>query len=87
MLRKVRLAALLFALLSASCGDSLLWDSSCDSEMQDVRSDFGEPEDIDTYTSGSYQTVDWWYWRQNIAFRFTYYTQCEVSSWTLSSYR
>lgn len=85
MSNKARLMLIVFAaLLASACGDSSFWDSSCESEMDDVRARMGAPEDVNTYTSGDYQSVSWWYWTRGISYTFTYYQECRISTYTFT---
>jgi hypothetical protein len=52
--------------------------------MDDVRARMGAPEDINTYTSGDYQSVSWWYWTRGISYTFTYYQECRISPYTFT---
>ena len=69
------------------CGDNSLWDSSCETEMKEVRDKMGAPEEVKTYNSGDYSSTDWWYWRKGIEYTFTYYKSCKVSTYTFTPIR
>lgn len=78
----------LLSLFLVGCGgDSDLWDSSCESEMDDVRAKMGAPEEVKTYNSGDYSNTDWWYWTKGISYSFTYYKSCTVSTYTFAPIR
>lgn len=77
----------LFAGTLIGCGDSPFWDSSCKSEMNEIRGKMGEPEEVNTYNSGDYSKTDWWYWTRGIQYSFTYYKYCEVSTYTFRPLR
>ena len=81
------LIAGLTLLLLQGCGDNSFWDASCDSEMKEVRAKQGEPEEVKNYQSGNYSSVSWWYWKKGISYTFTYYKQCDVSTYTFSPIR
>ena len=61
-------------------------DFSCDDEKNDIRNQYGEPEEISSYSSGGYTSTDWWYWSKGIEFTFTEQRSelCEVSTYTFS---
>jgi hypothetical protein len=68
-------------LLVASCSDD------CEDEMSDTRKRHGAPEEVNTYNSGDYHNVDWWYWSKGIEFSFTWGKNvdgCEVSTYTFT---
>lgn len=57
----------------------------CKDRMDEVTAARGSPEEVNTYTSGGYQSHDWWYWSQGYEVTFTwgtYVTGCEVSVYT-----
>jgi len=39
-------------------------------ERIDVRAEYGEPEDVYTYSSDDYWSESWWYWSKGIEFDF-----------------
>lgn len=51
-------------------------------ERIDIRADYGEPEDVYTYTSEDYWSEEWWYWSQGIEFDFTKRLRGETSGCT-----
>lgn len=81
----IKILTMLSFLLLASCGgDSKFWDSSCNSEKDDVKSRLGTPEEVQNYSSSGYTSDSWWYWKKGIEYTFTYTTSCDVSTYTFT---
>lgn len=83
MAKKIILIILIFFVLFWACKPS-----NCDKEMDKKRSEYGEPEEIETYTQSDYNSVTWWYWSKGISFTFKWGALieqgCEVSTYTFS---
>lgn len=84
---KRALVLLIFAFILAGCLHSKedRGEDDCDDEMDDVRAERGAPEEVNTYDSGDYHSVDWWYWSQGINYTFTWgenVHNCDVSTYT-----
>jgi len=81
MAKKIILIILIFFVLFWACKPS-----NCDKEMDKKRSEYGEPEEVETYTSSDYNSVTWWYWSKGISFTFKWGSLiekgCEVSTYT-----
>jgi len=75
-----RLLSALFALVVVGCA------YNCDKEMDKIRSQYGEPEEVNSYDSGGYHSVSWWYWSKGKEFTFTWSKDkaCERSTYTFS---
>ncbi|MEE8578062.1 MAG: hypothetical protein V3T31_12475 [candidate division Zixibacteria bacterium] len=72
-------------LLVASMGFVRCSDDNCDDKMAETRTSNGEPEEVQTYDSGDYHSVSWWYWSQGVNYDFTWGENvdgCEVSRYT-----
>jgi hypothetical protein len=71
----------IFLLISTNCD---WFECNCDDEMEDIRSDLGEPEEKARYDSQGYHTETWWYWTKGISYTFTWGNDirdcCEVST-------
>jgi len=63
-----------------SCGGSDIFDMSCNNEKDDIRGKMGSPKRTTVYNSANYSSETWWY--TNIAYTFTYYKKCEVSTYS-----
>jgi len=52
--------------------------------MDKARRKHGPPEEVTSYSSGSYYSEGWWYWTQGIKYTFTLPggKPCEVSVYT-----
>ena len=71
----------LLCLVFVSCS------SNCDDKMSETRSRYGSPEEVNSYSSGGYNSVDWWYWSKGIEFGFTWGKNvdgCQVSTYTFN---
>ena len=60
--------------------------TECDELQNDVRGRYGAPEEVNTYSSDGYNTVDWWYWSKGIEFTFTKADKedCKQSQYTFT---
>lgn len=55
----------------------------CNELQNEVKNQYGEPEEINTYSSDDYSSTDYWYWSKGIEFTFTYDgKKCEKSTYT-----
>lgn len=78
----------ILTILVTSCGgDGEFWDTSCESEMSDVKAKLGEPEEITNYSSSGYSSTKWWYWSRGVEHTFTYTNSCDVSTYTFTPIR
>lgn len=68
-LYKIGLILFLVSLLAMSVGCETKQGQGYD-EREDVRIEYGEPEDVYTYISDDYWSESWWYWSQGIEFDF-----------------
>jgi len=61
---------------------------NCDNEMDSKRKEYGNPEEVDSYTESGYHSETWWYWSKGISFTFTWGEGvegcCKVSTYTFS---
>lgn len=59
---------------------------NCNKEMDKIRAQHGPPEEVNTYDSSDYHSVDWWYWSKGINYTFTWGSLieegCDVSRYT-----
>ena len=46
---------------------------------------YGEPEEVNKYTSTDYSTVDWWWWSKGFEVSFINTTYDEVYGWRVDS--
>lgn len=88
----VAVAAVLVAWGGAACvvGCSGSAAGDCNKEMERVRSQYGNPEEVSTYSSSGYHSQDWWYWTRGIEFTFVWGENvggCEKSTYTFSPIR
>lgn len=79
---KVKIFILAFVFLFIySCSSS-----NCDDEMDRIKGQYGEPEEVNTYSSEGYYSQSWWYWSQGINFDFTWGSNvdggCDMSTYT-----
>ena len=60
--------------------------SNCDDEMDQIRGTYGEPEEINTYSSSDYSSETWWYWSKGISYTFKWGSlidgDCDMSTYT-----
>lgn len=84
---KIIVIVIFSVLLTACGGDSKFWDSSCKSEMGDVKARLGEPEEVNNYSSSGYTSTSWWYWTRGVEYTFTYTNSCDVSTYTFTPIR
>jgi len=78
--------ALSVVMFFASCE---IFQPNCDSQMENVRSSRGDPEEVNRYDSSDYHSVDWWYWSQGICYTFTWGSlvgSCEISTYTFDPF-
>lgn len=68
-LYKAGLVLFVVSLLAMSVGCETKRGQGYD-EREDIRIEYGEPEDVYTYTSEDYWSESWWYWSQGIEFDF-----------------
>ena len=82
-MRKIILISL-FSLMFFGC-DS---DCNCDEKMENARNTYGPPEEVNTYDSDGYHSVDYWWWSQgrNKTFTWGSYVDgcCDVSTYTFT---
>jgi len=45
----------------------------------------GEPEEVETFTSGNYETIDWWYWSQGFEVSFINSPYDDVIGWRVEN--
>ena len=60
-------------------------DKNCDDQMAETRTNHGTAEEVNSYNSGDYHNVDWWYWSKGFQKSFTWGENikgCEVSTYT-----
>lgn len=54
--------------------------------MNDIRNQYGEAEEKQTYSSSDYYSETWWYWTKGISYTFAWGSSvkggCEVSKYT-----
>lgn len=80
------LVAVLTTVFLAACG-SEVFDDDCSHEMDDLREERGEPEEIQRFDSGDYHSHTWWYWRRGFSRNFTWggpVDDCETSDYTFT---
>ena len=61
-------------------------ECDCSGAMADCKKNNGEPEEIDTFSSDGYNSVDYWYWTRGVQYGFTWGTYvsgcCDESVYT-----
>lgn len=61
-------------------------DCDCSDEMDEIRSKYGEPEEVSTYSSSGYKSESWWYWSKGVNYDFTWGSDvegcCDKSQYT-----
>lgn len=67
---KIGIGLFLISLIAMSIGCEEKQRQGYD-ERIDIRVEYGEPEDVYTYSSEDYWSESWWYWSQGIQFTFT----------------
>jgi len=54
--------------------------------MDQIRGTYGEPEEINTYSSSDYSSETWWYWSKGISYTFKWGSliegDCDISTYT-----
>lgn len=72
----------LFCFLLSAC----ITDCTCENEMDDIRDQYGNPEEKNTYSSSDYKSETWWYWSKGRSYTFEWGSSvegdCEVSTYT-----
>lgn len=53
--------------------------------VSETVAEYGQPEDIESYDSSNYKTVDYWYWSRGICFTFKWTTYDDTLGWVLDS--
>ncbi len=85
-MKRLMLGALVLILL-ASC--SALFQPDVYITFADVSQPYldrrGPPEEVSTYTSADYKTVDWWWWTQGFEVTFLDTIWDDVNGWTVDS--
>lgn len=66
---KIGIALFLVSLIAMSVGCKEEHRQGYD-ERIDIRAEYGEPEDVYTYSSEDYWSESWWYWSKGIEFDF-----------------
>ena len=66
-----RIALLLLAATLAGCGSQKL-SGNCGEQMNDFREQYGDPQEVERFESGSFARHTWWYWRLGLARTFTW---------------
>lgn len=60
----------------------------CTAKKEDVKEKYGNPEEVNTYTSDGYNSDSWWYWSKGISYTFTWGSIvdgcCDMSVYTFS---
>jgi len=83
-MKKIYVIILVFSLLLPFIGCKC----NCDDEMAKKRSEWGDPEEVNTYSSSGYNSEDWWYWSKGIEFTFEWGSSvdgcCKVSTYTFT---
>ena len=60
---------------------------NCNDEIEDLKADRGEAEEIEKYDSGDYHTWTFWYWSEGFSMTFTWGTNihgCKTSQNTFT---
>jgi hypothetical protein len=57
-------------LILTSC--SIFKEKTCESEMEKLRANLGEPEEITTTSSPRLESEDWYYYSQGVSYTFTW---------------
>ena len=82
MKRSIAVAAVLVVVgvFTISCNSQ-----PCANRMDSIRSQRGDPEQVNEYSSSDFYSVTWWYWSKGISYTFewgTAVTGCDVSTYT-----
>jgi hypothetical protein len=78
-LRK-RYIILLLAATLAGCGSEQL-SVDCSQQMEDLRDELGQPQEVEGLDAGPYHRYTYWYWTLGFARTFTWdggYNSCET---------
>ncbi len=81
-----RIALLLLAATLAGCNSDKL-SGNCGHQMDDFRDQYGEPQEVERFESGSFHRHTWWYWRLGLARTFTWdgaIGSCEMTDQTFA---
>lgn len=82
---RTKIILLIFLCLYLSC---CIFKCNCDNEMEDIRNQYGKPEEVESYSSSEYQSETWWYWSKGISYTFTWGSSvkghCELSKYTFT---
>jgi hypothetical protein len=74
---------LCLALAGWNCGLS-----NCDNEKEDIRSQWGPPEEINAYDTSDYHSEEWWYWTKGFEYTFKWGKNvergCETSRYSFT---
>ena len=86
-MNKRKLFLLLVALLFVSCDWGIIEEPyiTFKSVSQEYRDRYGSPEDIYTYDSGDYHTIDWWWWSKGFMVGFEDSPYNGVYGWSVES--
>lgn len=69
------------------CSEEDMGTANCDSQINDLISRIGQPEEINRYDSSGYHSHSYWYWCRGFEKDFTWgdnVTNCEMSTYTFS---
>ena len=62
----------------------------CECEQVEDINRYGQPEEVNTYTSSGYSSVNYWWWSQGVNRGYrsgSYVSGCEVSTYTFDPVR
>lgn len=71
------LSFLIVCLVVGGCGEK-----DCTDKMAEIRAKHGAPEEVISYSSSGYHSVNWWYWSRGFEYTFTWGTNitgCDIS--------
>lgn len=74
-------------ILIHGCSDEATGNANCDSQINNLIKQSGQPEEINKYDSSGYHSHTYWYWCAGFSRDFTWgdnVTNCEVSDYTFA---
>ena len=85
----MKLLVIILVLL-AGCDAFTAGSANCDDELSDARFKHGGPEEINTYTSRGFNSIDYWWWSKGLNMSFSWGSNvagCDVTVYTFPPIR
>ena len=85
-MKTMKLLGLIIIVLFLSCELSAPIPAVSFAEVSDpYRRSYGSPEDVTIFTSGDYQTIDWWWWSQGFCVGFINSPYDNTNGWRVDN--